>query len=135
MLDESKHGTPVPPGGPQSACSEFEAMLMDALDGTLTGAGRDGFDAHRRACTLCGPMFAEAEAGRMWLRSLESVEPPPHLVHNILVATTGVVSTRLATSAARARLRLASGCANGGIPGSRPLPRSSASLASSCRSA
>jgi len=101
MLDESKPGTPTPPGkGPQSACSEFEALLMEALDGTLTGARQDSFDAHRRACSICGPMFAEVEAGRLWLRSLESFEPPPHLVHNILAATTGVVSARQATSAA-----------------------------------
>ena len=36
----------------------------------------------------------------MWLRSLEPVEAPPYLVHNILAATTGVVSTGLATAAA-----------------------------------
>jgi len=100
MLDDSKHGTPVPPGkDPQPACSEFDAMLTDALDGTLTGARKEGFDAHRRACAVCGPMFAEVEAGKIWLRSLEPVEPPPHLVHNILAATTGVLSTRLATTA------------------------------------
>ena len=104
MLDDSKHGTPIPPGkDPQPACSEFDAMLMDAIDGTLTGERKDGFDAHRRTCAVCGPMFAEVEAGRMWMRSLDSVEPPPHLVHNILAATTGVVSTRLATSAGGGR--------------------------------
>ena len=90
MLDETKPG---------KACAEFDAMLIDALDGVLDGERKEGFDAHRRACPVCGPMFAEVEAGRLWLRSLEPVEPPPHLVHNILVATTGVVSTRQATSA------------------------------------
>ena len=33
------------------------------------------------------------------MRSLEAVEPPVYLVHNILVATSGVVSTRVATAA------------------------------------
>jgi Putative zinc-finger len=94
MLEETKHG---------SACSEFEALLMDALEGQLTGARKESFEAHRRACEVCGPLFADVEAGRLWLRSLEPVEPPPHLMHNILVATTGVVSTRLAPRAAGAR--------------------------------
>jgi len=71
---------------------------MDALEGELSGARKESFEAHRRSCAVCGPMFAEVEAGRQWLRSLEPVEPPAYLVHNILAATTGVVSTRLATT-------------------------------------
>jgi hypothetical protein len=71
---------------------------MDALDGQLTGARKESFDAHRRTCAICGPMFADVQAGQQWLRSLEPVEPPVHMVHNILVATSGVVSTRLATA-------------------------------------
>lgn len=108
MADESKHGTPTPPGqnqagrGPQIQCTEFEALLADAFDGQLTGAQKESFDAHRRMCAVCGPMFAEVEAGRFWLRSLEPVEPPAYLVHNILVATSGVVSTRPATATGRA---------------------------------
>jgi hypothetical protein len=94
MLDESKPG---------KACAEFDAMLIDALDGVLTGERKEGFDAHRRSCPICGPMFAEVEAGQLWLRSLEPVEPPPHLLHNILAATTGVVSTGLATSGRAAK--------------------------------
>jgi hypothetical protein len=100
MPEDTKHGTPSPfSGGGQSQCSEFEAWLTDALEGTLSGARKESFDAHRRICALCGPLFADVEAGRNWLRSLEPVEPPVHLVHNILAATSGVVSTRPATSA------------------------------------
>ena len=43
-------------------------------------------------------MFADVESGRNLLRSLEPVEPPAYLVHNILVATSGVVSTRTASA-------------------------------------
>ena len=106
MPEESKHGTPIPPGqnpagqGPQVECVAFEALLMDALDGQLTGTRREAFDAHRRVCAVCGPMFAEVDAGRLWLRSLQPVEPPVHLAHNILVATSGVVSTRRVRSEA-----------------------------------
>jgi Putative zinc-finger len=79
-------------------CAEFEALLMEALDGELSEERQAGFEAHRRSCALCGPMFTDVEAGRMWLRSLEPVEAPPYLVHNILAATSGVVGTGLATA-------------------------------------
>lgn len=109
MQDETKHGTPTLPGkdqagrGPQVECPEFETLLMDALEGQLSDAQKESFDAHRRVCAVCGPMFAAVEAGRFWLRALEPVEPPPHLVHNILAATTGAVSTRLVPTAAGVR--------------------------------
>jgi hypothetical protein len=86
MPGETKHGI---------ECTEFESLLSDALDGgQLSPARRQSFDAHRRVCEVCGPMFSDAQAGQQWLRSLEMVEPPAHLVHNILAATSGVLSTR-----------------------------------------
>jgi hypothetical protein len=78
-------------------CGEFDALLNEALDGTLTGPKREGFQAHARACAVCGPLLAEADAGRRWLKSLAEAEPPTNLVHNILVATTGHESNRVAT--------------------------------------
>ena len=68
-------------------CSQFEALLPDALDGVLTPESKQAFEAHAGSCTACGPMFAEAREGMVWLRSLEEVEPPKNLVHNILAAT------------------------------------------------
>jgi hypothetical protein len=113
MPEETKHGTPTPPDpnrdgrGLQIECAEFEALLSDAIDGndggshgggqlslSLSPARREMFDSHRRVCAVCGPLFADVQAGQHWLRSLEAVEPPAYLVHNILAATTGVVSTR-----------------------------------------
>ena len=92
MPEESKHGV---------ECGEFEALLSDALDTDFRGnearlspALRERFEAHRRVCSICGPLFADVQAGQQWLRALEPVEPPVHLVHNILAATSGVVSTR-----------------------------------------
>jgi hypothetical protein len=90
MPDDTKHG---------ANCTEFEALLSDAIEGRLTGASQESFDAHRRMCAVCGPLFADAVAGREMLRSLEPVEPPVHMVHNILIATSGVVSQRVATAA------------------------------------
>ena len=109
MPDETKHGTPTPPGqnragrGPQIECAEFEALLSAAIDGgaldgegQLSPARRESFEAHRRVCAICGPLFADVQAGHEWLRALalEPVEPPVNLVHNILAATSGVASTR-----------------------------------------
>jgi hypothetical protein len=76
-------------------CNEFDLLLADALDGVLTGAGLDRFQAHARVCKACGPLFAEAEAGRNWLKGLTEVEPPANLVTNILASTTGVDTQRL----------------------------------------
>jgi hypothetical protein len=95
MPSETKHGI---------ECSEFEALLTEILDdtggGQLSPARKQSFDVHRRSCAVCGPMFAEVQAGQQWLQSLkaEAVEPPPHLVHNILAATSGVVSRRPMTA-------------------------------------
>src|SRR5579885_2540487 len=75
-------------------CSEFDALLSQAIDGTLAGERLAGFEAHGRECQLCGPLLQEAESGRSWLKSLAEVEPPENLVTNILLRTTGVVSAQ-----------------------------------------
>jgi hypothetical protein len=96
MPEETKHGM---------ECSEFEALLSEAMDGDgqLSPARKESFDAHRRICRVCGPLFADAQAGQAWLRSLEAVEPPAYMVQNILVATSGVVSRRALAATAGGR--------------------------------
>jgi hypothetical protein len=76
-------------------CHEFDGLVSDALDGVLTGAQLDRFQAHARVCSACGPLFAEVTAGRNWLKDLTEVEPPVSLVNNILASTTGVDTQRL----------------------------------------
>jgi hypothetical protein len=80
MADEIKYGM---------HCAEFEALLFDAIDGTLGAGPLAQFKAHATACTTCGPLFAEADAGQRWMKSLAEVEPPKNLVHNILAKTSG----------------------------------------------
>jgi len=75
-------------------CAEFDALLSDALDEVLTGVKLESFRAHARVCPQCGPLLAEAEEGRRWLKGLTEVEPPANLVHNILAGTSGVESSR-----------------------------------------
>src|ERR1017187_727618 len=116
MADETNPGPTTPTGqtpagrGPQFECAEFEALLNEVLDnnaleGGLSPARKESFDAHRRVCGICGPLFADVQAGQQWLRelALEPVEPPVHLVHNILAATSGVLSTRPLTATADGR--------------------------------
>src|SRR5271165_4259803 len=87
-------------------CNEFELLLTDAIDGVLSGAGLDRFQAHARVCRTCGPLLAEAESGRNWLKGLTAVEPPASLVTNILASTTGVDTQRLRVTARSAQPRI-----------------------------
>jgi hypothetical protein len=87
-------------------CNEFDALLTDMLDGVLTGKELDRFQSHAKSCKACGPLLAEAEAGRNWLRELTEVEPPVTLVTNILASTTGVDTQRLRVSIAASRPRV-----------------------------
>jgi len=94
MPDEARNGM---------QCAEFEALLSDALDHRLSGSRGQEFESHAGACAVCGPLLREAEAGRSWLKSLQTAEPPTDLVRNILRATTGRESSRAgATQAGRA---------------------------------
>jgi len=84
MNGETQHGM---------QCAEFEALLSEALDGTLSNGTMASFEQHKGACATCGAMFAEAEAGLNWLTTLDEVEPPNSLVHNILAVTSGRTET------------------------------------------
>src|SRR5262249_43033641 len=81
-------------------CAEFDALLSQAIDGTLAGERLTAFETHARECNLCGPLLQEAEAGRTWLKSLAEVEPPEELVRNILLRTSGVLPSRARVRAA-----------------------------------
>src|SRR5664279_4128686 len=83
MEGESKSGV---------QCIEFEALLAEALDTTLHGATLAAFEAHQKSCPACAAMYQEAAAGMHWLKGLEDIEPPKHLVHNILSQTIGAVA-------------------------------------------
>jgi hypothetical protein len=81
-------------------CSEFDALLSEALDQRLTGEQLERFQAHARVCAACGPLLAEADAGLRWLHELVEVDPPVTLVDNILAATSGLDTARLHGTAA-----------------------------------
>lgn len=74
-------------------CSDFDLLLTEAIDGQLTGDQLVRFERHKSSCPSCSAMFADVTAGANWLSQVEDVEPPKHLVHNILVATSGVTES------------------------------------------
>jgi hypothetical protein len=74
---------------PGMQCVEVEALLAEAIDGTLHGSSLAAFEAHRDSCAACRTMVEEASSGMHWLKGLDEIEPPRNLVHNILAQTIG----------------------------------------------
>jgi anti-sigma factor RsiW len=74
-----------------TACFVCEAMLPEAVDGTLSETEQRAFDKHVAGCIECSNELAEAQRGAAWLGMLKSQtpEPPAHLLSRILAETTG----------------------------------------------
>ena len=72
-------------------CVEVEALLAEALDGTLQGSRLAAFEAHQQSCASCRAMVEEARAGMLLMQGLDEAEPPRNLVHNILAQTIGAL--------------------------------------------
>jgi len=72
-------------------CAQCEAMLADALDGTLSAADQELFDVHMEACGPCAQLLADAKRGAAWLEMLKMPRPEPSatLVERILAQTSG----------------------------------------------
>ena len=68
------------------ACEEFAARLAEWMDGSPRVA-RGDLRAHAAACRGCRALEALAARGKSWLEVAGEIEPPPQLIHNILVAT------------------------------------------------
>jgi hypothetical protein len=71
-------------------CDEWENLLADAVDGTLSAPDAAAFTRHHRECALCAQMLKETEQGRAWMEYL-AVEPevPADLLQKILARTSG----------------------------------------------
>jgi hypothetical protein len=82
-----------PEKGPRNlSCEAWEAMLADALDGTLDAREAAAFEAHSRSCGAgCAELLEEAKRGTEWLRFLhETPEAPQGLLERILAETAGL---------------------------------------------
>ena len=92
MADFNQFGSVKPgaPGDPQH-CAQCEAMLVDALDGTLSAADQATFDTHMIGCPSCAALLADAQRGVAWMEMLKSPrpEPPATLFESILAQTSG----------------------------------------------
>jgi hypothetical protein len=77
--------------GNDGHCAECEAMLADAIDGTLSAADQALFDTHMTTCGPCSQMLADARRGAAWLEMLRNPapEPPAELLERILAQTSG----------------------------------------------
>jgi hypothetical protein len=73
-------------------CAQCEAMLADAIDGTLSAADQELFDTHVAECGPCRQMLADARRGAAFLEMLRAPapEPPAALLERILAETSGV---------------------------------------------
>jgi hypothetical protein len=70
-------------------CTEFDALLTNALDGLLEGERLARFERHKAQCPACSVLFQETKSGFDWLHTLDEVEPPLNLVHNVIAVTSG----------------------------------------------
>jgi anti-sigma factor RsiW len=75
-----------------NGCAVCEAMLPEAVDGTLTEAEQQAFDRHVASCVQCAKELAEAQRGAAWLSMLKTKapEPPAGLLERILAETSGL---------------------------------------------
>jgi len=64
-------------------CPEFESILADYLDGTLSNTERAAVELHAAECAACGTFMAEVSSGVALLGKLEAIEPPPALITRI----------------------------------------------------
>ena len=84
------------------SCAECEAMLMDALDGTLSAKDKSAFDLHIATCGECGQMLADAKRGASLLEMLKFPRPEPSasLLDRIIAQTSGSLSELAKSSTA-----------------------------------
>lgn len=84
-------GVPGASSGAGRDCLPFEAMLVDAIDGTLSVEEQARFEEHLASCADCPVMLANAQRGQALLEMLrpEKLEPSPALLERIFDQTTG----------------------------------------------
>ncbi len=122
MADNTQFGSPNPKSrssqfgdkispGDTTHCAQCEAMLADALDGTLSAADQALFDAHMAHCSPCAQMLADARRGASWLEMLRAPrpEPPAALLERILSQTSGAQVPSAQTAALAANTAIVAG--------------------------
>lgn len=111
-------------------CAQFEALLADAVDGTLTQEEQAAFDLHLVGCAACSEMLADAKRGAAWMEMLrqQRPEPPPAMLERIFAQTSGAQAIGKGVIATDPALGIALGPAGvlepvaGATPASNLLP-------------
>src|SRR6516164_7238892 len=76
-------------------CEEWEALLVDSLDGLMPVGDSASFEAHSHDCAACSALLAQSRQGREWLEFLHTEpELPADIVDRILARTSGAVAER-----------------------------------------
>ncbi len=84
------HDTPNQKGIRRLGCEEWQELLVDALDGTLSSTDSAAFTLHARDCAACAQLLEETRRGGEWLGYLHHAPVAPgDLVEKILARTTG----------------------------------------------
>lgn len=75
----------------QRECARCEAMLAEAVDGTLPTAQLAQFERHLAGCASCSERLVEARLGAGWMKELQACPPEPstELMERILAQTSG----------------------------------------------
>ncbi len=64
-------------------CPEFESILADYLDGTLSNSERAAVELHAAECAPCREFMADVTQGAVLVEKLEVIEPPQALITKI----------------------------------------------------
>jgi hypothetical protein len=90
MAHETPPKTPMEKGTRRLSCEEWQELLVDALDGTLSPSDSAAFTLHSKDCMACAQLLEETRRGSEWLGYLHHApEAPGDLVEKILARTSG----------------------------------------------
>jgi len=64
-------------------CAEFEIVLADYVDGTLTAGSRQAIEEHAANCAGCREFLQDVRAGAGFLSQAQEIAPPRELVTRI----------------------------------------------------
>ena len=65
-------------------CVEFEELICDYVDGTLTAARKAEVERHLEECPACAELARDSAAAVSFMERAADVEPPPELITRIL---------------------------------------------------
>jgi anti-sigma factor RsiW len=64
-------------------CAEFEILLSDYLDGTLSATAQTALEQHMATCSGCREFMQDAAGAVRFAKRVEPVVPPPNLITHI----------------------------------------------------